>query len=147
MIVRICSDAGFIDRVFRELFEQITVDGYDEAPSGQACLDSKQLLFLEVEDRGERHGLFMFHGTEVHTMLLPSLRGARAVVAARAVLSWIWTNTSFPEVTSYSYSNAPHVKFFALRVGLQEVGTLDEGVTIKGKPVLTTRLSISRPIF
>jgi hypothetical protein len=140
-----CHDPAYIDEVLGALFDQITIDGFDSAPPGETALELPGLLFLQVMDGDERRGLFMFNGHEVHTMLMPEFRGRRAINAGKAALAWIWANTSFDRVTSYAYSNAPHVLLYAKLVGLRPVGVIDEGVTIHGRRVQTTRLEIRRP--
>jgi hypothetical protein len=149
--VRPTEDIEFITSVFRQLFDQIRTDQVTDfelvAVSIEAVPQLRDIkpIFIEVEVNGTRCGVVMYLQGELHTMFLPSLRGAQAVRAARKVLSWFWENTDDSTLRSYVYSNRPEVRLFARILGFSETQTFDDGSTINGVTVLRTDLVLSRP--
>lgn len=88
--------------------------------SSAAMLRDFNSIALRAEDGSGLGGYFIcvakgYGIYEVHTMLLPACRGARAVAAGRAGCDWMFTQTDCEKLTSFS--RAKHVTAFARMVG------------------------------
>lgn len=109
------------------------------------------LVFLLVKDDEVPVGCFVFepHETKfaVHTALLPSCRGRNAIKAGNLALDWVFNNTECKEVSSYSFSDSPHVAWFAKMVGLNPIGIESYPNPRNGKPVTITKFLISKAQF
>ncbi len=143
--VRPCRDEALIDSVMLELAPYLSTDQYPGTFPARVLLARPEFLFLGVYIAGVARGLVMLIGNEVHTMFLPSLRGAAAIRAGREVLRWIWSNTGHRVVTSYAYSHRPEVMLFARIMGFRPNGILDDGSTIGGVPTYRTNLLLEKP--
>lgn len=141
-----CTDLAFIKAVYFTLKPTICTDQFPGIPELEELSKSDNVMFVQVGEEGKApEGLAAFYGQEVHTLFLPSLRGARALKAARAVLAWVWENTKFPAITSFVYSNRPDVAVFARLMGFEFTGSYSDGTTINGVPVTTNTLALLRP--
>lgn len=94
-------------------------------------------FFLEASYDRTPCGGFLFVDREVHTMLLPPLRGELAVEAGKKACDWLRENRGWGRMTSYCYSCHPQTLWFAKRVGFRRTETRDDGIAVNRKPVLT----------
>lgn len=136
------SDRGYLGRLFEDPLIR-SFCGHDGLPRDVHCkdlLDQPNVFFLQVRLDGERCGGFLFQDNEVHTMLLPPLRGSLAVSAGKKACDWLRANRDWASLTSYCYSCHPQTLWFAKRVGFVLSHTTDEGVAVNGVPVLTHHL-------
>jgi hypothetical protein len=147
LIVQRCTDAVFIDFVIEEMLEHVTNDQNTTCPPAALLMQHPDVIFLEAKDSesGVRHGIWMVWAGECHTVLLPSLRGAKAFLATRKAIEWMWQNTDLPALTTYSYDCSPHVELLARRMGFVETEQISDGTTVKGRPVVTKLFLLKRP--
>jgi hypothetical protein len=140
--VQRCYDADFIDDVMNFLLPEISTDQTPATVSSGSVMDNPDFIFLSV---GDREGFVMLVRDEVHAAFMPSLRGRRAIQAGKAVLSWIWDNTSLPTLKAYVYSHRPDVRFFARIMGFHPTTVENDGSTVNGISVLKTNFLLPRP--
>jgi len=104
--------------------------------------------FLKVINAGKECGLFWFRpvegGLEAHTALLPSCRGRSAIMAGKMAVKWVFDNTGFSRITSYSWSDSPAIDWFCRQVGLTPFDTKPWPNTRNGNPVDVTYFQIQR---
>lgn len=140
-----CFDARTIEHFFETLHDDLTVDEFPQRPTGRQILAIPDSFVIQVTESGVPRGIWLFIGTETHTLLSPELRGARALRATREAIQWVWENTGLPRITSYFYSHRPDVKLFVRLLGFSTLDTVDEGYHVKGKPVIRTNVQLLRP--
>lgn len=99
----------------------------------RARLSAPDTLLMEIRYDGERCGGFIFFGEEVHTLLLPPVRGREAIKAAQVTIDEL-RRRGWKRMTSYYYSSRPEVWLFARSVGFRKVRTLENQVLIGGVP-------------
>jgi hypothetical protein len=108
-------------------------------------------IFPVVRMDGAVAGCFMLEPHNnvfvAHTALLPICRGKDAIRAGKELLKWVFSNTECRELTSYAFSDSPHVDWFARAVGLHVTGTDDYPNTRNGKKVSITKFSILKDQF
>lgn len=94
--------------------------------------------FLVARDGEEVLGLFMVHQHngvmfEIHTCLLPSAWGERALEAGRAVLRWVFDNTPCEKLITFVPKYNRLAKKFALACGLVEEGVVSSSYKKNGR--------------
>lgn len=108
------------------IYPHVSDDGCPDAASFKVVLNDA-MRFLGVYEGGRFHGLFVIHAHnfvlyEVHTCLLPSIWGERAISAARALVAWVFAETSCRRlVTSVPQGNVLAMRL-ARAAGLVEYG-------------------------
>ena len=115
----------------------MTHDGVEGPVSFLALFENPSTFFLRVDFEGTPCGGFLFVGQEVHTMLLPPLRGQLAIDAGKAACDWLRVHRGWETMTSQCYSCHPQTLFFAKRVGFRRINTVDQHIFVNRKPVLT----------
>jgi hypothetical protein len=147
-------DVDLIDYIIRNpsIYASMSDDSCPSDPSRvtvESVIDT--CLFLLVKIDAVVSGCFMLEPNDksytAHTALLPNCRGRRAISAGRAMLKWVFGNTECREVTSYAFSDSPHVDWFARAVGLRVTGVADYPNTRNGKHVSVTNFSILKDQF
>lgn len=81
---------------------------------------------------------------EAHTALLPVCRGRLAVDATKKAIKWVFGNTKANAITSFSWSDSPHVEWLCRKAGLTKTSTEKWPNTRFGKEVMIHRYSITR---
>jgi hypothetical protein len=81
---------------------------------------------------------------EAHTLLTDRCRGAMAVEAGHRAMEWIWENTPYTEITSFTWSDRPHVAWYMNTLGFHKNSEEDWPQTRDGKKVKIWRYSISK---
>lgn len=147
-------DVGLIDSIIRNpsIYASMTDDSSPSDPLSVTVLGViDRAIFLMVRMDEIIAGCFMLETDDksfmAHTALLPVCRGRNAIRAGRAMLHWVFANTECQEVSSYSFSDSPHVSWFAKAVGLHEIGVEDYPKSRKGIPVSITKFSILKSQF
>jgi len=147
-------DVALIDSIIRSpsIYADMCDDKCPKCPeSVSVCAMIDALIFLAVRMDSVPVGCFIFepHETKfaVHTALLPSCRGRRAIEAGHKALDWVFNNTECKEVSSYAFSDSPHVAWFARMVGLNAIGVESYPNPRAGKPVTITKFLISKDQF
>lgn len=137
------SDVGYVDRLAHrpEILPFVTTDQVPDI-SVPALMQAPDTLFLLARFEGVPCGGFLFVGNEVHTMLLPPLRGRHAIEAGKKMVEWARKNRPWDSLKSYCYSTNPQTEWFAKRVGFVVTGTRDDNTTIGGCPVTTSLLEL-----
>lgn len=84
-------------------------------------------IFIGAFDQDEYLGLFMLHAHnlvlfEVHTCLLPSAWGDRALAAAVACIRWTFDNTSCRRLITSVPDDNPLALRLAIRAGMEAYG-------------------------
>ena len=138
-------DVQLIDSVISALLPHLVTDQFPTFLSAAELIARPDTKALSVYANGALGGVVLLVGNEVHTLFLPSLRGAKATRAAREVLNHIWTRTKLTYLTSYAYSNRPEVLLFARLMGFHVTGDVDDGSTINGQRVVRTNLRLEKP--
>lgn len=139
------TDARLIREVMLALGDEILFDEFPEVPEVEPALANPAFLCLKVEDHRGVHGIVLCVDFELHTLFLPSLRGARAIRAGSDVLRWLWENTETPSLRSYFYSHQPHVGRFARLMGFTTKASEQPPLHVNGKAVFRTDLVLNRP--
>lgn len=112
--------------------------------------ENPALLYLVARDGTELLGLWMFapeNGvcSQVHTALLPTCRGKRAVHAVRAMLAWVWQNTGCERIVTNVPADNPSALVFAKWAGMKVIGVNEKSFQRNGKLLDQTILGLSRP--
>jgi hypothetical protein len=108
------------------------------------------LSVVNDNDHGsDAQGVFVFipkspTSCEAHTMLTDRCRGSNALEAGKMAIEWIWANTNFTEVTSFTFSDRPQISWYMRMLGLVKTSDEDWPNTRDGKPVKVLRYSISK---
>jgi RimJ/RimL family protein N-acetyltransferase len=133
------ADLEFIHRIMRhpDIYPSISDDSSPKDPSE---LDGTHYfadsINLEVDKDGEPVGAIVLHKEgdrlEAHTMLLKSCRGRSAIQATKSAIDWVFGHTDYKEITSYAFSDAPHVSWLARMAGMKETGKVDNATTRNG---------------
>lgn len=135
------SDLGYVDSLARHplVAPFVTHDGLREQSFADVLLEP-DTFFLRADVDGVPCGGFLFRKNEVHTMLLPPLRGRLAVRAGKQACDWLRQHRGWSEMTSYCFSCHPQTLWFARQVGFSIQSTIDEDLRVGGRPVLTHKL-------
>lgn len=123
--VEVCADAALLDAIWHT--DEVGEHGRNDTHPPLAALSVGPLLAqgalgLLVRRRGEPAGFWMLmplgYGVyEVHTNLLPRVRGAAAYLAAQLAMEYLFVQTDALKLVSYCPSHRPQVLEFALRCG------------------------------
>jgi len=149
------ADTDYIKSVFLNpsIYDSMRDDSCPSTPSDTTLgLESAPPgVFLKVKMDGNPCGVFWLRWIdgakiEVHTALLEPCRGRRAIDAAKALMSWVWSNTVAVAIRSYAWSDAPVVSWFCRAVGMREQETVAWPNTRNGKPVAITYFEIERGV-
>ena len=125
----------------------------DSCPKNPGVVDipflMKECVCLGVKDDDDAVGVFLFvpkgpTTCEAHTMLASRCHGAKAVQAGKQAIAWIWQNTANTEITSFAWSDRPHVAWYMSVLGLKRTSEEDWPNTRDGKPIKIFRYSISK---
>lgn len=147
-------DVDLIDSIIRNpsIYASMSDDSCPSDPSRvtvAGLIDTFVFLLVKMDDVVS--GCFMLepHGTTycAHTALLPVCRGRNAIKAGIEMLKYVFGRTDCKEVSSYAFSDSPHVDWFARAVGLHVTGVDDYPNTRNGKPVSVTNFSILKDQF
>jgi RimJ/RimL family protein N-acetyltransferase len=123
------SDVAMINQVIThpEVWGHVTDDA---SPAREQFTSAgAPMLFVIVRCDGELAGMFalQFHSSvmaEVHTCLLPIARGRVALVAGRAMLAWIFDNTSCRKLITLAPSFNRPAAWYARAMGLRQEGCI-----------------------
>lgn len=121
------KDHVLLDRLLnhQDLVRDLRHFGHNGLASLEGVFSHDGNAAILIEHLGNPVGFFLFIGHEVHTCILSTFRGAKAVQAARGAVSYFFMTTKFDKITSYSYSK--NVTLFAKLAGLSVVGEDDNG--------------------
>lgn len=149
-------DAHLIDAMIRlpYIWSEITDDS---CPKDPGVLDipfiARECINLSVVHENEFGlqplGVFVLipkdpTTLEAHTMLSESCRGARAVEAGRKAIQWIWENTPYTTISSFTWSDRPQVAWYMRVLGFKKDKVEDWPNTRSGKQIQIYRYSISK---
>lgn len=143
---------GVIRRIMThpKVYSQIT-DDFSPACEDFQPIEHEALWYVIVRDGSELLGLWMFHPQnticwEVHTALLPSAWGARALQAALELPEWIWEHTPCRRIVT----NVPALNrvayHFALAAQMVEYGRNERSILKHGILQDQICLGISKPL-
>lgn len=107
------------------LNEHVQKDICDDPTRNEKVLDLSGYEWIGVVEDNITQGLFLLikHNSiaiEIHTCLLPSLRGSKAVEAGKLILNLIFEN--YQKVISWIPENNRKAKLFAQMLGFQVEG-------------------------
>jgi len=146
------ADMEFIHRMMRhpDIYPSI---GDDSSPKDPNQLDGTNYfadsINLEVDLNGAPVGVIVLHKEgdklEAHTLMTKLCRGKNAISAVKSAIEWVFKNTGFKEITSYAFSDAPHVAWLARVAGMREIGRRPHPATRNGLPIIRIDFSLSRP--
>lgn len=127
-------------------------DDFSPAADDYQPVMGEHVWYILVHDGEELLGLWALHPQnsvcwEIHTCLLPHAWGARASVAARSCLEWIWRNVPNAErvVTNVPAYNRLALHF-AEKGGMEQYGVNPASFLHHGKLYDQIMLGISRPV-
>jgi len=93
-------------------------------------------------------GMFMLEpmgrGHVVHTFLLPTCRGARAVAAGKLGAAWIFTHTNTAVCVSHCWETRPEVLWFAKHVGFEPRTLVLWPARVHGAQIFSTGVCLTR---
>lgn len=121
----------------RRIYPHIS-DDFTDDPSLWEMPENENITYLCAYDGEELLGMWVLipENTicwDVHTCLLPSAWGSRAIQAAKAAIDWVWKNTACVRLTTH----VPEYNVLALRfaesAGMTKFGFNDASYQKKGK--------------
>jgi RimJ/RimL family protein N-acetyltransferase len=123
------SDPVLIAETIRhpKIYPYVSDDGSPAADDFKPPVNDGRFAFIGLFDGDEYMGLFMIHAhncatVEVHTCLLPSAWGRRAIEAAKTCTRFIFDQTSFVRIITNVPKNNPLALRLALKAGMVEYG-------------------------
>lgn len=134
--IRPCADAKFVGQLLAKLSGEVGVLSDEDRTEISTAVLSPRAMAIEAIRDGERVGAWLFHpfsecrGFHVHTLLLPSARGATAIALGKLGMEWVWSNTDWSELWSTCQPARRDVLFFAMKVGFMRVGVSETTGTI-----------------
>lgn len=107
------------------LDETVQEDISDDLTKNKAILSLLNHEWIGVVEDDQIQGLFVLitqnsKSVEIHTCLLPTLRGSKAIEAGKLILSLIFKN--YEKVISWIPENNRKAKLFSLRLGFEIEG-------------------------
>ena len=116
-----CEDMDVIKSILLHdaIYPHVIDDGCDEVnPSF-----NDGLIWLLITDQDKPQGAFMIHQHnratwEIHTCLLPAIRGKKAQEAAKLVLDWFFNQEFNLKIITHVPEQNRVAHLFALRVGM-----------------------------
>lgn len=119
------------------IYPHITDDGCPSAVDFKFGL-SESLLYLGVFEGEQFHGLFCAHPHnmvlfEVHTCLLPSIWGERAIGSAKACAAWLYANTQCRRIITSVPSDNVLALRLARNAGMRQYGVNPKSILRDGK--------------
>lgn len=148
------KDISVIHAIFSipYIYSQIKDDSCPEDPKNynfSAIIDS--WIFLEVRKyhNSKACGIFMFKPIdditcEAHTLLTKDCRGTEALEAGALAKDWVFDNTKFTKISSYSFSDSPSVKWFAKKLGMVKVSEEPWEATRNGNKITLCRYLVEK---
>lgn len=146
------TDESYIKSVFLnpDIYRQMSDDSCPADPWALRGVNIMSVpgFFLKALVDGVPSGVWwlIWHGdkVEAHTALSERCRGRDAIEATRKAIAWVFGNTKATAITSYSWSDAPAVKWFCRAVGMRETEKKPWHSPRNGKPVYIVYYEIGR---
>lgn len=132
-----------------KIWPHISDDG-SPAPDEYQPVESEAVWYVLAFDDLEILGLWMLHPHnsicwEIHTCLLPSAWGERALIAGRMLPDWIWEHTPCRRIITNVPAYNRVALAYAKRTGMQEYGVNPASFLRAGKLWDQVLLGISPP--
>ncbi len=147
------TDSALIKRVITHprVYPHVTEDSAPEpeAFSVSEAVKHPNVHFLTAYDQDELLGLFMVHQHngvmyEVHTCLLPNAWGERATKAGKALISWVFENTSCEKLITLVPEGNTLALRFAKRCGLRLEGLITKSYRKGGRLLNQSLLGVEK---
>lgn len=129
MHAQLLTDPEMIAETMRhpKIYPHITDDSSPAADDFKPPVNDGRFAFIGLFDGAEYLGLFMVHAhncatVEVHTCLLPSAWGRRAIEAAKTCIQFIFDTTDYVRFVTNVPQNNPLALRLAVKAGMVEYG-------------------------
>lgn len=144
--------------LFKKIFSDQSVYPFvrdDSCPEDVSRYDIKaaaeKFIMLEVRKyhNGPCVGMFCFDPisetvVEAHTMLTDKCRGSDAIKASKLASGWIFSNTQYTRIESYSFSDSPATEWFCRKSGLTKTSEKTWPNTRNGHLVTMSRFAMEK---
>lgn len=125
----------------------------DSSPAVDRAFLIQAAIYLLVAYQHQVGGFFGLQPTEdnggyiVHTVMLPSCRGSKALRAAKLGIEWVFKNTEAERIETYSFKMHKDVTLFCRLAGFREVGRHIHTYTVNGEPATVIDFLLTKQDF